>query len=899
MFISSISGVVSNLTPNSQTRFQCAVTLTVPQEEFSTIEPGRLIAAENVFHAARDKRYTILQIIDVFPALEEETKASKKSTLTLRCTATPIGQELRYKNAKTGPEIVGEDTFPAFDGKIEVLDDDMTRAVIHLIAPESRIQENGSRIDIGQYRSNPAVNVGLDAVSLLRGNAAVLSARPRARTTIVNTLIQSLLQDTAHPVHVVYCDVNNIGTLSLTPLLSTFERSGILCLNDKFIPPSVFHAMRNAGDRSAHKRAVLDYLDMMILPSVLEQRRHDFTYAISNWMRENRIAIYRPHEQKVDEFINEIRVDILDGVDEEVEEYISELMLGIAETYRGERFTEKNTRDILGMVDEFSQESRSHSARRNLYDLKAEVESVFETYSKDIPASARKSIQDIVTQLNDDNGSSLLVVQGQKTTDILRFIGTLSQTLIEERLKRLKIRVPVLFIFNNIDDYVGRNGSAVREPGSDRFTDTIQTLLSNGRRHGMGFCLTLENAASLDRQLARRVQNYFIGPITFVEEPTRIADLLNISEELLHPAVRYEDGDFLFTSAESPYHRRVPLPVVAPKNSEQIHLFLDDLRVEQERRRQEYMAQDEERRKRQDEERKRQDEERKRQDEERKRQEDQRKQEDKEAKARAPEAEREPGEADHAETKPDASTDKVTTRTRRKRGGRRSKSSATGTKDDPGTKSGSADTPKNDDDAHLAADDTGKDIAVADYTDFDPVDDTAGKDAKSSESPGDTSGTTDEKPAERKSTRGRRGGRGRKTTQKTAGNSDHAADTGTSTTSDNSPKSDTATTSDNSAKSDATTNVPSTEKSDAGRKGGSGTGGWMIEEFDPNANKTIPAEKKADSATERGSSSDAKDDAKTDAPADEKKPARRGTRRRSPRSRKSSSSSSGKKSGEE
>jgi hypothetical protein len=602
MFISSISGTVSELTPNNQTRFQCTVTLTLPLEELSSIEPGRLIATENVFSSARDKRYTVLQLVDVFPVPPDET-GGKRGTMTLSCTATPIGEELLYGSARKSAEIVTADTFPAFAGTVEVLDDDTTRDVIHHIAPDSRVEENGTRIDIGTYRSNPNVKVGLDAATLLRGNAAVISARPRARATITNSIIQSLLQDPEHRVHIVYCDVNNTGTMGLAPLISGFPHSSILCLNDKFVPASVFVAMKNPGDRTAHKRAVLDYLDMMILPSVLELRRHDFTHAVSNWMRENRIAIFRPNEQTVDGFINDIRVDILDGVDEDVEEYISELMNGIAETFRNERFTEKNTREMLDMVEEFSQESKSHSARRTLYDLKAEIQSVFETYSKDIPSAARVSMQDVIAELNNDERSSLLVVQGQKPTDIMRFIGNLTQTLIEERVKRLKIRTPVLFIFNNIDEYVGRNGSVAREAGSDRFYDVAQTLLSNGRRHGLGFCLTLESAAALDRSLARRIQSYFIGPITFVEEPARIADLLNLSEDLVRPAVRYEDGDFLFTSADSPYHRRVPLPVHTEKNTSAIHTWLDALLIEQERRRQEYFAQEEERRKRSEQER--------------------------------------------------------------------------------------------------------------------------------------------------------------------------------------------------------------------------------------------------------------------------------------------------------
>ncbi len=867
MFISSISGTVSELTPNNQTRFQCTVTLTLPLEELPSIEPGRLIATENVFTSARDKRFTILQIVNVFPIAPDE-QGTKKGKMTLSCVATPIGQELQYKSVKAGAEIVTADTYPAFEGSVEVLDDDTTRDVIHHIAPDSRVVENGSRIDIGTYRSNPNVNVGMDAATLLRGNAVVISARPRARTTITNTIIQALLQDAEHPVHIVYCDVNNAGTMSLAPLLSQGSRSSVLCLNDKFVPSSVFLAMKNSGDRSAHKRAVLDYLDMMILPSVLEQRRHDFSYAVSNWMRENRIAIFRPNEQTVDGFINDIRIDILDGVDEDVEEYISELMNGIAETFRGERFSEKNTRDMLDMVEEFSQESKSHSARRTLYDLKAEIQSVFETYSKDIPGAARKSMQDVIGELNNDSQSSLLVVQGQKPTDILRFVNNLTQALIEERLKRLKIRTPVLFIFNNVDEYVGRNGSMTREAGSDRFYEAVQTLLANGRRHGLGFCLTLENAAALDRTLARRVQSYFIGPITFVDEPSRIADLLNLSEDLVRPAVRYEDGEFLFTSADSPYHRRVPLPVRAEKTTSVIHTWLDALMIEQERRRQEYLAQEEERRKRQEIER----EERRRQlekaaEEKAKADAARAKAEAEKAKADAEKAEAERelelDDADDADILDDAadvaeepageaareslSKTARTTRDRRKRGGRRAKDSEAPSREASTDMAPAADDAPADAEHDYPADE-------ADFMDIPPVDlDAADDDLPVEAAPA----KQDDAPA-RKTTRGRRGrGRG-KAAKKDTGVPEAPADA-----------------------------KPSAPTRDAEAHSGAASGRTLIvEDFDPHAGKRRDEPEAVKPAADAPAPSEAKADTDGKAADEKKKTARRPARRRSPRGKK-------------
>jgi hypothetical protein len=593
MFFESITGQVTEFTSDAQTRFQCTVRLSVPIDMLPQIEFGTLIAAENTFHTQKEKHYTILTVLTPFPDTAQG-KTQKQKQYSLLCKACPIGMELVVKGAKDEPSFPFSDTWPVLDAGAFVLDDNTTALILHQLAPDSHAKINGSRIDIGSYATNPKVKVGIDTTFLLRGNSAILSSRSRARTTIVTGLIAALLRNTSNPVHIVYCDVNNQTTLSLTNLLAALDNTSVLCLNDKFVPPSVFAALKNQGDRQALKRAAYDYLDMMILPSVLEHRRQEFSFAIHGLLRSNKISIYRPNEQTVDQFINDIRIDILDGIDEEIESFVSGLMDGIAETFRGERFGEKNTKDILDMIDEFGMDSKNHNARRTLYDLRAEVQAVYETYSKDIPSTSRKTVPDIVNELNDDSKSSLIIMQGQKTTDILRFIGTLTQTLIDERLKRLKIRVPVLFIFNNADDYFARPGFG-REGSSERFQDIISSILTSGRRHGMSFCLTMENGSLIEKSLSRKIQSYFIGPIGFGEDATTVARLLNVSEDLIQPAVNFDDGVFMLSSSDSPYHRRVPLPMRTRKNTDTMHAFLDVLSEEQERRRKEFMAMEDDR----------------------------------------------------------------------------------------------------------------------------------------------------------------------------------------------------------------------------------------------------------------------------------------------------------------
>ncbi|MDT8325231.1 MAG: hypothetical protein RRA94_14055, partial [Bacteroidota bacterium] len=405
----------------------------------------------------------------------------------------------------------------------------------------------------------------------------------------------------------------------------------------------------------------------------------------------------------------------------------------------------------------------------------------------------------------------------------------------------------------------------LREAGSDRFNDTLQTLLTNGRRHGLGFCLTLETARSLDQHLARRIQTYFIGPITFADEPTGIANLLNLSEELLQPAVRYEDGDFLFTASDSPYHRRVPLPVVAQKNSETIHLYLDEMKTEQERRRQEYMAQEEERRKRHEQER---EERRKREEkdrEERRRREEKeaeekRRREQEEASARA-----EQGETDEEETarkedaraEAEAEEERSTTRSRRRRGGQRPRNADADGDDDP-TDTDDAGTQENrSDDVYEAP--------------FDEGDDAPQSGGREQEAPSPANQEKkDEKPV-RKTTRGRRGGRGRKNPKKD----------------ENIPA----------AKEGAGDSTP--QKSSESAPPASSL---KIEEFDPNAGKSAKRAEEAppsDAVSSKdeqstGAKNSAEGEEKTDKGAAKKSP-RRGSRRGGSRPRKGPSKSSGTK----
>ncbi len=596
MFEKKIKAIVGDISKNAQTKFQCRISVETTVEEIGLIQAGTLIAAENIFHHARNPRYCILQVISSFP--EKQTRRST-GKIQLSCQGAPLGIELHIEKPRSKAPVVevrAADTVPLYEAEAFVLDSEMTRTVLHHLAPESRSKGNGSRIDIGTCAPNPEVNVGVDAMSLIRGNAAIISAKPRARTSITNTLIHALLTGTEQLVHIVYCDVNYTGTLSLAHEFGDNEHAMLLGLNDRFLPSSVFSALRNPSDRQMFKRAVFDYLDMMILPSIMESRRRDFTYPIANAMRKNRVSVYRPHEPTVNEFINEIRVDLVDGLDEDGVTIVTELMNGISNHFQGERFNDRNVSDIVDMIDETSHDVKSPSIRRALLDLRNEIQTQFESISKDIPASARVTVEDMVKRLNSEHHSSLTIAQGQRGTDILRFVSTILQRLTEERLRHLKTRTPVLFIFNNADEYLTRNGGgAYREAGTERFVDILNTILTAGRRHGIGFVLTLENSASLDLFLARKIQAYFIGPIRFVDDLQQIEKLLNVSQDLIQDAVTFEDGFCLYTNSMSPYQRRVPLPVTFPTNIQTLHDFLDAFLAKQEQLRQEREREERER----------------------------------------------------------------------------------------------------------------------------------------------------------------------------------------------------------------------------------------------------------------------------------------------------------------
>ncbi|NOY07130.1 MAG: hypothetical protein GXO82_10970, partial [Chlorobi bacterium] len=561
MFEKKVKAIVGDISKNAQTKFQCRISVETTVEEIGLIQAGTLIAAENIFHHSKSPRYCILQVISSFPENQARRSAGK---IQLTCQSAPLGIELCIEKPRLKTPVVevkAADTVPLFEAEAFVLDSDMTRTILHHLAPESRSKENGSRIDIGTCATNPDVNIGVDAMSLIRGNVAIVSAKPRARTTITNTLVHALLKGAEHPVHIVYCDVNYAGTLSLAHEFGENDYSMLLCLNDRFLPSSVFGALRNPSDRQTFKRAVFDYLDMMILPSILESRRRDFTYPLANALKKNRVSVYRPHEPTVNEFINEIRVDLVDGLDEDGVTIVTELMNGIANHFQGERFNERNVSDIVDMIDETSHDVKSQPVRRTLLDLRNEIQTQFESISKDIPASARVTVEDMVKRLNNEHHSSLTIAQGQRGTDILRFVSTILQRLTEERLRHLKTRTPVLFIFNNADEFLTRNGGAHGEAGTERFVDILNTMLTAGRRHGIGFALTVEDSASLDLYLARKIQAYFIGPIRFVDDLQQLEKLLNVSQDLIQDAVTFEDGYCLYTNSESPYQRRVPLHV--------------------------------------------------------------------------------------------------------------------------------------------------------------------------------------------------------------------------------------------------------------------------------------------------------------------------------------------------
>ena len=77
MFIHGISGSVSELLPNDQTRFQCTFTLTVPLSEKTLIQSGTLVAAEKYGNRER-RRHALGMLFAPFTSLPFDDSAARQ-----------------------------------------------------------------------------------------------------------------------------------------------------------------------------------------------------------------------------------------------------------------------------------------------------------------------------------------------------------------------------------------------------------------------------------------------------------------------------------------------------------------------------------------------------------------------------------------------------------------------------------------------------------------------------------------------------------------------------------------------------------------------------------------------------------------------------------------------------
>jgi len=113
----------------------------------------------------------------------------------------------------------------------------------------------------------------------------MVSARPRSThhdDKII--LVHALVQKENYPLHIVYCDVNYQGTLTLLPdIINNEPCKAFESDDDKFVPSSFFGIAQDTGDRPLFKTCGVRFNSDMIFS--IAPCNHDGKISSIRWRR--------------------------------------------------------------------------------------------------------------------------------------------------------------------------------------------------------------------------------------------------------------------------------------------------------------------------------------------------------------------------------------------------------------------------------------------------------------------------------------------------------------------------------------------------------------------------------------------------------------------------------------
>jgi DNA helicase HerA-like ATPase len=176
-------------------------------------------------------------------------------------------------------------------------------------------------------------------------------------------------------------------------------------------------------------------------------------------------------------------------------------------------------------------------------------------------------------ELVEDKTTRLICLSISDPYSIKELAIALTQELLLHRKRRFQVKPYILLVFDEAQEFIPATGDS---GGIDKkCSRQVETLLRQGRKYGLGVCVSTQRIANLNTNALQQLHTYFVGTLPRPYDRLLISDTFMIDKGILEKTLEFAPGEWLLSSYIATGIENVPIFVKADNAERQIEKYLE------------------------------------------------------------------------------------------------------------------------------------------------------------------------------------------------------------------------------------------------------------------------------------------------------------------------------------
>lgn len=590
-----VQGRLIFLQPDEKTRFNFTIWFDYTRVLMNDLKEGDLVAVNNFATDGSSTHWSVLELVSVLPVhyalgsrpedlrgfpgyimaaagnlptdwMQQESTSSEDTT-KIQCIATPINLEIVQKASSADLMLEDETNIPMIGSEVKLLSVGSTKEILN-----KNLNGLADIITVGTLIREPDIEVLMDTQNAIKTHIGIFGFTGVGKSNFISTLVNSLVSSHLK-VKIIILDLNNeyLGLLG-DILLSGNTKGMILNIGEKTLTGKVQEFVHNNSPVGIDE-ALAAYLKDLYLTRGLVPLRPSFGKILKAILQGDTLKILKDeYTQSVEEFINAERDKLFDDYATiKIRAYLDLLFSGITNRIGNIAMKLDPTvaRTIHGQLAAIIEQIESSgdapgkstdtpiSMRINI--MRQDLKKIFNPPIWNIRPQNTINFNDIISELNDESRSSLIIVNSFDPDEMREFTYNLGMRVYEHRRRRGKISPLISFVFDEADEFIPSTALA----GSTYYSSkkVVEMIARRGRKFGIGLTIATQRSTYLDTNIMGQLHTYFVSKLPRETDRERVGEAFAVSTEMFTQTFKFKKGDWLYISHESAGLDSVPIPI--------------------------------------------------------------------------------------------------------------------------------------------------------------------------------------------------------------------------------------------------------------------------------------------------------------------------------------------------